>query len=201
MESADHEVIIEEKLDGSCVGIVREGTGALVARGREGGLAAESRNDARRMFAAWVAENASRLEPIIGEGEVLVGEWLALVHGTRYALSHEPFVAFDLLRPGRIRTPHDELAERLGQARLARPTVIHRGGPLPIAEARVLLGPHGRHGALEEPEGLVYRVEAALAGQGRRVVAVAKWVRPDKVDGAHLPENTGGEALYHWRKP
>jgi len=29
------------------------------------------------------------------------------------------------------------------------------------------------------------------------VVLVAKWVRPDKVDGSYLPENSGREALYH----
>jgi hypothetical protein len=57
----------------------------------------------------------------------------------------------------------------------------------------MLLGEHGHHGAIDAPEGLVYRVEA-----GGRVVLVAKWVRPDKVDGAYLPEKTGRAALYHW---
>jgi RNA ligase len=185
------EVLVQEKLDGSCVAIVRA-NGRLEARGREGGLAAESRNDARRMFAAWVAENEARIDPVVGEGEVLVGEWLALVHGTRYELTHEPFVVFDLLRD-RERLTVDALASRLMPAGLCMPAIVHRGAPITIDAACMLLGQHGRHGALDPPEGLVYRVEHA-----ERVALVAKWVRPDKIDGAYLPENTGRDALYHW---
>lgn len=188
----DEIVIVQEKLDGSCVGIVRE-DGRLVARGREGRLASESRNDARRMFAAWVAENEARLEPAVKEGEALVGEWLALVHGTRYALTHELFVPFDLVRgPARERATSAELRERIAATGLVMPTTVHRGPPIAIDAACVLLGERGRHGAIDPPEGLVYRVERA-----GRVVLVAKWVRPDKVDGSYLPENSGKDALYH----
>ena len=153
------EVIVQEKLDGSCVAILRDATGKLEARGREGNLAAESRNDARRMFSTWLADNAARLSKVIGEEEVLVGEWLALVHGTRYRLHHEPFVAFDLLKAGRVRVTVDELSERLAPAGVRMPAVVHRGAPCGTSAACVLLGEHGRHGAIDPPEGLVYRVE------------------------------------------
>jgi hypothetical protein len=153
------------------------------------------------MFAAWLDANRARFDGVLAEGEVLAGEWLALVHGTRYALHHEPFVAFDLLGPDRARAPRDELAARVARAAVILPAVLHRGGPLAIQEAEARLGPHGRHGALDPAEGVVYRVETAPTdeGEGRRVVVVAKWVRPGKIDGAYLPENTGKEALYHWR--
>lgn len=187
------EVIVQEKLDGSCVAIVKDAQGRIEARGREGRLASESRNDGRRMFAAWVAANEARLEPLVREGEVLAGEWLALVHGTRYELSHELFVPFDLLRGAeRVRAPFDELRERLGPSGLSMPSLVHRGAPIAIDAACVLLGEHGRHGAIDPPEGLVYRVE-----RSGTVVLVAKWVRPDKVDGSYLPENSGRDALYH----
>lgn len=108
------------------LGIVREG-GRLVVRGREGLLAAESRNDARRMFAAWVVENESRLEPAVRAGEPLVGEWLALVHGTRYALTHELFVSFDLVRgPSRERVTSAELASYLPE-NSGKDALYHRG--------------------------------------------------------------------------
>ncbi len=145
------------------------------------------------MFAQWVADNEARFDAVMRAGEVLVGEWLALVHGTRYALSHEPFVVFDLLHGERVRLTVDALAARVAPAALRLPAVVHRGAPIGIDAACTLLGEHGQHGAIDAPEGLVYRVE-----QGGRVVLVAKWVRPDKVDGAYLPENTGREALYHW---
>jgi hypothetical protein len=185
-------VIVQEKLDGTCVAIVRE-QGKLVARGREGRLAAESQNDGRRMFAAWVEANQARLERVVGAGEVLVGEWLALVHGTIYELSHELYVPFDLLRgPSRVRAPVDELARRLAPTGLTMPAIVHRGGPIAIDAACILLGEHGKHGAVDPPEGLVYRVE-----RGDNVMVVAKWVRPDKIDGSYLPENSGREARYH----
>jgi len=113
------EIIVQEKLDGSCVAIVRGESGRLEARGREGRLAAESGNEGRRMFAAWVAENEARFAGLLAEGEVLVGEWLALVHGTRYELGHELFVPFDLVRgPERVRASVDELSARLAPSGL-----------------------------------------------------------------------------------
>ncbi|CAN5924590.1 RNA ligase family protein [soil metagenome] len=191
---ASEAVVVQEKLDGSCVAVVRNARGEIEARGREGALAAESRNDARRMFAVWVDDHRARLEAVVREGETLVGEWLALVHGTRYELAHEPFVAFDLLRPDRQRVTVDVLAARLAPSGLTMPGIVHRGGPLGIDAACTLLGERGLHGAIDPPEGLVYRVE-----RGGEVVLIAKWVRPTKIDGCLLPENTGREALYHWR--
>lgn len=190
---AGEEVLVQEKLDGSCVAIVRNAAGRLEARGREGRLAAESQNEGRRMFASWVAANEVRLESVVREGEVLAGEWLALVHGTRYELAHELFVAFDLLRgTQRARASFDVLRERVREAGLTLPALIHRGRPIAVEAAVERLGASGKHGALDPPEGLVYRVE-----KRGEVVLVAKWVRPDKVDGAYLPENSGREALYH----
>lgn len=150
------------------------------------------RNEARRWFAAWVAEHRTRFG-FVGEGEVLAGEWLALVHGTRYRLSHEPFVPFDLIQDGR-RALVDTLAERLAGSGLSSPRLVHRGGPLSIDDALGKLGERGLHGAIDPPEGLVYRVE-----RGGEVLHVAKWVRPSKVDGSLLPENSGAPALYHWK--
>ena len=190
---AGDEVIVQEKLDGSCVAIVRGEHGRLEARGREGRLAAESRNEGRRMFAAWLTEHEGRLDGLLADGEVLVGEWLALVHGTRYELAHDLFVPFDLVRgPERVRAPLDELAARLAGVALPSPAVVHRGPPIAIDAACTLLGEHGKHGAVDPAEGLVYRVERAGV-----VVLIAKWVRPGKVDGSYLPENSGREALYH----
>jgi hypothetical protein len=193
---ARSEVIVQEKLDGSCVAVVRR-DGQLLALGREGKPCAESGNEARRWFAAWVAKNPARFD-FVADGEVLAGEWLALVHGTRYTLDHEPFVPFDLIAResgGPKRAPIDVLTARLAGSGLITPRVVHRGDPISIAAADTRLG-RGLHDAIDPPEGLVYRVE-----RDREVTIVAKWVRPSKVDGALLPENSGHAALYHWRPP
>ena len=49
------------------------------------------------MFAAWVEANAARFRDVLVDGERIAGEWLALAHGIRYELPHEPFVVFDVL--------------------------------------------------------------------------------------------------------
>lgn len=199
---AGDEVLVEEKLDGSCVAVVvgpdaRGAPARLLAFGREGRLAALSANAGRRMFATWLASHEARLAGVLRPGEVLAGEWLALVHGTRYELSHEPFVPFDILvGPERARLSRDALAERLGATGLPLPGLVHRGGPIAVGDALAALGPRGRSQAVDPPEGLVYRLE-----RKGRTIQVAKWVRPDKVDGAFLPENSGLPALYHWTPP
>lgn len=195
---ADTTVTVQEKLDGSCVMVARVG-GVVTALGREGRRASESPNVGRRMFARWVAREAARFEALLdaNEEERAVGEWLALVHGTRYALTHEPFVLFDLVTGGgrreTVRAPSVVVEARARAHAFTTPRVLHRGAPLPIATARALLGANGHHGAHEGAEGVVYRVE-----RGDRVFVVAKVVEPSKVDGALLPENTGAPALFNF---
>jgi len=184
------EVLVQEKLDGSCVAVARLGD-AVLALGREGTLAAHSGNPGRQMFAAWVEQRAGVFRELLDDGEWLVGEWLALAHSTRYELRHEPFVVFDAFHDGRQWT-FDELDGRL-QGALPRPALLHRGGALGIAAMLEKLG-QGGHGAIEPPEGAVWRIERA-----GRVVGMAKYVRGDKVDGALLPENSGRDAVWNWK--
>src|SRR4051812_43029286 len=66
----DH-VIVQEKLDGSCVAAARLGD-AIVALGRGGDLAERSRNEGRRLWAAWVREQEARFLAALAPGERLV---------------------------------------------------------------------------------------------------------------------------------
>ncbi|MDY7232563.1 RNA ligase family protein [Hyalangium rubrum] len=194
-DGAEH-VVVLEKLDGSCVAAARLGD-TLVALGREGRLAAHSPNEARRLWAAWVAANADRFLAILQPGERLVGEWLALAHGTRYALPHEPFVCFDLMRE-RERLPWRELVERARAGGFVTPGLVHEGGALSIEAAMERLRGGGFHGAVDPVEGAVWRVERRV-GETVRVDFLAKYVRPDKIDGSLLPENTGLPSVWNWR--
>jgi hypothetical protein len=189
-------VIVQEKLDGSCVSVARVGD-AILALGREGDLAARSPNDARRMWARWVGEQEARFLAVLADGERLAGEWLALAHSTRYVLSHEPFVVFDLLR-GPVRAPWSELRARADRAGLTTPWVVHEGGAIAVEEALSRLGEHGHHGAIDPVEGAIWRLERDLPGGETRVDLVAKFVRPGKIDGAFLPETTGKAAVWNW---
>ncbi|QSQ15882.1 RNA ligase family protein [Myxococcus landrumensis] len=196
VRDARDRVVVLEKLDGSCVAAARVGD-TVLALGREGRLAAHSPNEARRLWAGWVTTHSERFMAVLKPGEWLVGEWLALAHSTRYALTHEPFVAFDLMSQG-LRLPWARLTERLQVADFVTPGPIHEGGPLDIETAMSRLQPRGFHHAMDPVEGAVWRLERQ-EGSGVRVDFLAKYVRRDKVDGGLLPENTGHPALWNWR--
>lgn len=192
-------VVVQEKLDGSCVAVALLG-GEVIALGREGFRADTAQNPGRRMFARWVAQHEARFRAVLTEGEWLVGEWLALAHSTRYALTHEPFVVFDLCggvsadASKRIISLAAEHADaRLRRGDFVRPHVVHRGAAISIEVVDQLLGAHGFHGAVDRVEGAMWRVE-----RGEEVVFRAKFVRPGKTDGALLPENSGQPAIWNW---
>ena len=186
-------VVVQEKLDGSCVAAARIGD-EVVALGRAGDRAAESRNAGRRLWAAWVSEQQERFRALLEPGERVVGEWLALAHSTHYDLSlhsQEPFVAFDLMR-GKERATSLALRARLRQTDFCLVHEVHRGAALSVDSGLRLLG-QGGHGARELPEGLIYRLESQ-----DEVVLVAKHVRAGKVDGCLLEENSGQPPVWNW---
>jgi RNA ligase len=184
-------VVVQEKLDGSCVAIAKL-DGQLIALGREGVRAHESANPGRQLFARWVDAHAVALAPLLAEREWVVGEWLALAHGTRYSLTHAPFVPFDLFTAAGALTL-DALTARVVRIPLLRvPHLVHRGAAIGIEPVLQRLGTGG-HGA-DSVEGAVWRLE-----RDGQVVVRAKYVRAEKVDGHLLPENSGEPAIWNWR--
>ena len=69
--------------------------GCTVAPGRTGYPAESAPPEHISLFGDWVRSDPDHWAQMLGPGEVLHGEWVALAHGTRYDLLHEPFVAFD----------------------------------------------------------------------------------------------------------
>lgn len=195
-------VIVQEKLDGSNVGVARV-DGEIFPLTRSGYLAYASRYEQHRHFGRWALLNRDRFLAVLKDGERLVGEWLMQAHGTRYALPHEPFVAFDLM-VNMDRMIYDQFKERTAAGNFVTPHVIHRGGPLPIEQAIKLLGPRGHHGSLDLVEGAVWRIERNELTDSNsgvrqwRVDFLTKYVRPDKVDGCYLPEVSGRDAVFNW---
>ena len=199
----DH-IIVQEKLDGTNVGVARV-DGVLYPLVRAGYVADTSPFEQHWRFAQWVYANQDRFLAVLRDGERLVGEWLMQAHGTRYQLKHEPFVAFDLM-VGTKRALCDEIMRRVKLSDFVTPTVIHRGGPLSIESAIKALNTYGFHGASDEIEGAVWRVERnELANPGKSgerrwaVDFLVKYVRPDKQDGIYLPEVSGRKPVWNWR--
>ncbi len=176
-------ITVTEKLDGSNVAVanIEGGIAALI---RAGYPARSSHHPQHRHFARWVERERARFAALLAPGERVCGEWLLEAHGTRYALPHEPFVAFDIIRQdGRALAA--EVAERCLAVGITTPRILHAGGPIGIEAVLAVLEPSG-HGALDPVEGAVWRVE-------RRGVFdfLGKFVRPEKEDGKYFPQISG----------
>lgn len=186
-------IIVTEKLDGSNVGIARVGD-AIYALGRAGYLAQSSKYEQHQLFAAWVREREGEFLAALVDGERLVGEWMAQAHSTRYTLPQGPFAAFDLMVENK-RRPFSMMRHVCGAVGVPTPKLLHAGAPISVEAAMALHGA-GDHGC-DEPEGVVYRVE-----RGGEFDFMAKWVRPDKIDGKYLPDVAGAVSavpVWNWR--
>lgn len=173
-------VTVEEKLDGSNVAVALL-NGEIIPLTRAGYVANTSPYEQHQAFYDWVLFNEVRFRRVLKEGERVCGEWLWLAHGTRYILPHEYFVAFDVMK-GSVRLPIMERNSRL-EYHFPLPALLS-STPIGIAGAMERLGTYGKHGAIDPVEGCVWRVE--LDG---KVDFLAKYVRPDKVDGQYLDQN------------
>ena len=189
-------IVVQEKLDGSNVSIARV-DGQIVALGRSGYRAESSRWEQHQLFAAWVRERADGLFADLPEGWRLCGEWMAQAHGTRYSrVWGNPFVAFDLMR-GTERAPYDLFEAVAIQTGMAYIPAVHKGGPISIEAAMAMVQEIDLCGAGDEGvEGAVWPVE-----NGAHVDFLAKYVRPEKVDGVYLPEISGLDPVWNWRPP
>lgn len=191
------EVFVQEKLDGSNVGVARI-EGRLYPIGRAGWPAVSSPHEQHRLFHNWVYKNWDRFMSVLADGERICGEWLAQAHGTRYKLHHEPFVVFDIMIEN-TRFPYDNLTARL-RDKFVIPRLLHRGGAFSIENAMKTINVTGFHGALDPVEGAVWRVErdvpTGVRGEKIRVVDfLVKYVRPDKEDGIYLND----KEIWNWR--
>lgn len=184
------------KLDGTNVGILKK-DGRLHSLQRKGYACTSSPYEMHHEFDRWVQSREDRFMEMLAEGERLVGEWLWQASGIRYAISGEPFAAFDLFPPEgpRLSWP-DTLARCLAhnvQTPLAYPTDKLTDEDI-AAAMDYFSGPAGPVEPIGEAhEGLVARIE-------RKGVYdfMAKWVRADFVPGKYLPGvrgNTDGDVV------
>jgi len=92
---------------------------------------------------------------------------------------------------GHERATYDERTERLAGAFTLPFLLCFNREPMPIEWVKKNLEP-SRHGALDPVEGAIWRVE-----RDGKVETLAKWVRPDKIDGKYLPEVSGAGPVWN----
>lgn len=185
-------IIVAEKLDGSCCAVWKSPEGEVVALGRAGFPASSSPYEHVANFAEWVAENRAKFDRL-ERGMRLVGEWCSMAHGTIYERMNVPFIVFDAI-VGQQRVSIDDAYALASQCELPTAHILSDGPPASIQSVISTLGSHGFHGAVDGPEGAVWRVER----RGKFEFA-AKFVRHDKIDGKYFPQISGEDAIWFWR--
>lgn len=190
-------VTVTVKLDGSCCAVANI-NGALTALSRAGWPADSSPYRQHHLFSDWVNLHSSRFSCLLAAGERAVGEWLAQAHGTRYNLAgREPFVIFDIFDNANRRIPNEEMRRRAAYQGFETPHILNKGGVCGIEMALHLLDYHvhsqGGYGEIDEPEGVVWRVE-----RKGEFDFLAKYVKPGKVDGIYLPSQSGQPEIWNW---
>jgi hypothetical protein len=182
---ADPSLIVEEKLDGTNVGIHFTAAGRMVlqCRGHEITTGMHPQYD---LFKQWTTGTRPVLEAMLGDQLILFGEWLYARHSVHYRRLPHYFFEFDVY--DKRAQVFLDLAARLvlleGTGIVTVP-VVHRG-PVTADELSALIGPSWFGSVFENPltgrtddlmEGLYLRTEA-----DGRVTGRAKFVRPEFVE-------------------
>ncbi len=195
---ADPSLIVEEKLDGTNVGIhfTQSGRMVLQCRGHE---ITEGMHRQYDLFKQWTAAKRPVLEALLGSQFILYGEWLYAKHSLHYHRLPHYFFEFDI---------YDKDAERflglekrlamLGGTGLHTVPVLHRGRAS-LDQLHSLLRPSAFESAFENPatgetdnlmEGLYCRTEADGFVSGR-----AKMVRVEFVEKVKQSQHWQHQAM------
>src|SRR6266478_5400188 len=176
---SDPSLIVEEKLDGTNVGIhfTRSGRMVLQCRGHE---ITEGMHPQDDLFKQWNSVKRPVLEAALGSQLILYGEWLYAKHSVHYRKLPHYFFEFDIYdKDAEQFLDLDTRLRMLEGTGLRTVPIVHRGLAA-VDQMQSLIGPSAFDSAFENPvthktdnlmEGLYCRTEA-----GDRVTGRAKLV-------------------------
>ena len=182
---ADASLIVEEKLDGTNVGIHFTSAGRMVlqCRGHEITSGMHAQYD---LFKRWTMGKRSVLESMLENRLILFGEWLYARHSVHYRSLPHFFFEFDMYdKEQRVFIDLKSRLEELEGTGIHTVPVVHRG-PVTAEGLRKLIGPSRFASQFDNPltghtdnlmEGLYLRTESHGYVTGR-----AKFVRPEFVE-------------------
>ena len=189
---ADPSLIVEEKIDGTNVGIHFTARGRMVLQCR-GHEIAEGMHPQYDLFKQWTSVKRPVLESMLGSRFILYGEWLYAKHSVHYRKLPHYFFEFDIY--DKDTTQFLDLDTRLRMllgTGLQTVPVLHRGRAT-LNELQALIGPSAFDSEFDHPltrrtdklmEGLYCRTEAP-----GRVTGRAKLVRPEFVEKVKQSEH------------
>jgi len=189
---ADASLIVEEKLDGTNVGIHFTSAGRMVlqCRGHEITTGMHAQYD---LFKQWTMVKRPTLEAMLEDRLILFGEWLYARHSVHYRRLPHYFFEFDIYdKQSQVFLDLAARLERLEGTGIVTVPVVHRG-PATAEQLHKLIGPSQFDSQFENPlmggtdnlmEGLYLRTEADGCVTGR-----AKFVRPEFVEKVKQSEH------------
>ena len=192
---ANPSLIVEEKIDGTNVGIHFTSGGRMVLQCR-GHEITEGMHPQYDLFKQWTSVKRLVLEKMLGGQFILYGEWLYAKHSVHYRKLPHYFFEFDIYDKDAGRFL--DLASRqeiLGGTGLHTVPVVHRGR-ITAGDLSLLIGPSAFDSVFENPvtgrtdnlmEGIYVRTEGGGFVTGR-----AKLVRPEFVEKVKQSE--------HWQQ-
>lgn len=191
-------LIVEEKLDGTNVGIHFSKDGELVLQCR-GHLITEGMHPQYDLFKQWTTVKQQILEDMLGTKYLLFGEWVYARHSIQYfGLTHY-FYEFDIYdKEQNVFLDLERRLKLIDVTAIQTVPVVHRG-KLTRDTLSKLIGPSLFESRFEHPntnrtdnlmEGLYLRTESDGMVTGR-----AKWVRPEFVEKIKQSEHWQYQAM------
>jgi hypothetical protein len=185
---ADPSLIVEEKLDGTNVGIHFNSRGRMVLQCR-GHEITEGMHPQYDLFKQWTSVKRTALEAMLGGRFILYGEWLYAKHSVHYRRLPHYFFEFDIY--DKDASQFLELEARLkmlAESSLQTVPVLHRGSAA-VDQLRALIGPSAFDSEFDNPvthridnlmEGLYCRTEANGCVTGRAKIVRSEFVEKVK---------------------
>lgn len=182
---ADPSLIVEEKLDGTNVGLHFSDAGEMILQCR-GHLITEGMHPQYDLLKQWAAVKRHVLEQRFGNRFILFGEWLYARHTVKYRQLTHYFFEFDIYdKQQQAFLDLEQRGRLLENSGIQTVPVIHTGS-LKRSKLESLIGPSQFDSQFENPitmrtdnlmEGLYLRTEVGGTVTGR-----AKFVRPEFVE-------------------
>lgn len=182
---ADDSLIVEEKIDGTNVGIHFTDAGQMMLQCR-GHLITEGMHPQYDLFKQWTTVKRETLERVLEDRFILFGEWAYAKHSILYRQLTHYFFEFDIYdKQDEAFLDLEQRMELLDETGIQTVPVVHVG-EVDRSELADLIGPSAFDSQFEHPdslrvdnlvEGLYLRTEADGVVTGR-----AKFVRPEFVE-------------------
>lgn len=181
----DESLIVEEKIDGTNVGIHFSESGELILQCR-GHLITEGMHAQYDLFKQWAVVKRHALEERLENRFIMFGEWVYARHSIHYRKLSHYFFEFDIYDKSKEKFLDLECRLSLLEGTGIQTVPVVHTGAVNVDDLDQLIGPSQFDSLFENPisnrtdnlmEGLYLRTEADGAVSGR-----AKFVRPEFVE-------------------